>query len=155
MPESLHRGPRFQSATALPTAPGSRVLMPELLGRVLALARRGVEASQAEVAKRTGLPASTVSKLELGVVSAAVHHLDALAEAYRGLAEARGVEVPWEGWQLHRVATAVAEALAEEGIACIWERRDLVAEDDERYLRGRELTVRVRRAWPREWRGRA
>lgn len=156
MPESLHRGPRYVQAAVLPDAPASRVILPELLGRVLYLARRGVDGSQAQVATLALLPPSTVSKLEVGLVSAAVYHLDALAEAYTYIAAQAKVPDPtrWEGWELYHLATLVSDALDQAGYATLWERADLVAEADVRYVRGRDLTALVRRHWPEAYRSR-
>ena len=156
MPETLHRGPRYVQAELLSDAPASRVLMPELLGRVLYLARRGVEGSQAQVAELSLLPPSTVSKLELGLVSAAVHHLDALADAFTWIAAQARVPSPprWEGWELFHVAALLADALHAAGYACLWERADLVPEEHPCYVRGRDLTALVRRHWPESYRNR-
>ena len=156
MPESLHRGPRYVQAELLSDAPASRVLMPELLGRVLYLARRAVDGSQAEIAEISLLPPSTVSKLEQGAVSAAVYHLDALADAVTEIAARAKVPDPprWEGWEFHHVAALVAEALDAAGYATIWERSDLVPEDHPCYVRGRDLTALVRRHWPDIYRSR-
>ena len=156
MPESLHRGPRFVQAAVLPDTAASRVLMPELLGRVLYLARRGVDGSQAQVAEISALPPSTVSKLEIGAVSTAVHHLDALADAFSQIAGRARIAEPvrWGGWELHHVATVIAESLTAAGYACIWERSDLVPESDARYVRGRDLTALTRRHWPDSFRSR-
>ena len=130
--------------------------MPELLGRVFYLARRAVDGSQGEVADRAFLPPSTVSKLEQGAVSAAVYHLDALADAVTEIAARAKVPDPprWEGWELHHVAALIAEALDAAGYATIWERSDLVAEDHPCYVRGRDLTALVRRHWPDRYRSR-
>lgn len=156
MPESLHRGPRYVQAELLSDAPASRVLMPELLGRVFYLARRAVDGSQGEVADRAFLPPSTVSKLEQGAVSAAVYHLDALASALSQIASQAKVPDPvrWVGWEFHHLAALVAEALEAAGYATIWERSDLVPEDHPCYVRGRDLTALVRRHWPESYRGR-
>ena len=156
MPETLHRGPRYLQAELLSDAPVSRVLMPELLGRVLYLARRGVDGSQAEIAEISLLPPSTVSKLEMGAVSAAVYHLDALAGAITEVAAQAKVPDPvhWSGWEFHHVAALIAEALDVAGYACLWERSDLVPEDHPCYVRGRDLTALVRRHWPENYRGR-
>ena len=157
MPETLHRGPRYVQAEELPATPASRVLMPELLGRVLYLARRGVEGSQAQVADLALLPPSTVSKLELGLVSAAVHHLDALADAYTQIAALAKVPSPtrWQGWELFHATALLATALEAAGYTTIWDRADLVAENDPLYVRGRDLSALVRQHWPTPYRGRA
>lgn len=128
--------------------------MPELLGRVCWLVRRGVGATQQQVAKQVHLPAATVSKLELGIVTLAVHHLDALAGAYTALdRELRGEQVPaWKGWELHRIASAIAERLGERGYAVIWLRPDLV-EDEGLYTRGKRLVAVMKECWPDDlWR---
>lgn len=155
MPEKLHRGPRLVVAKPLPTEPGSRILMPELLGRVCWLVRRGIGASQQQVADEVHLPAATVSKLELGVVTMAVHHLDALAVAYTALdRQVRGKEAPaWEGWQLHQIADAMGERLGERGYAVVWQRPDLV-ENEELFTRGKQLVAVMKECWPDEIRRR-
>ncbi|MBN1335046.1 MAG: helix-turn-helix transcriptional regulator [Deltaproteobacteria bacterium] len=74
--------------------------MPELLGRVLWFIRHSLDVSQQEVADFIGMPASTVSKLELGTITVAVHHIEVLAVAYTHF-ERRdaGPGAPgWEGW---------------------------------------------------------
>ena len=156
MPETLHRGPRYVEVELLSDAPASRVLMPELLGRVFYLARRAVDGSQNEVADLSYLPPSTVSKLELGAVSAAVYQLDALSNAITKIASQAKVPDPvrWDGWEFHHVAALLADALDSAGFACIWERSDLVPEDHPCYVRGRDLTALIRRHWPDRYRSR-
>ena len=67
---------------------------------------------------------------------------------------ADGSPTAWEGWELFHVTSLVADALNTADYATIWERADLVAEDDPLYVRGRELTALVRRHWPERYRGR-
>ena len=124
--------------------------MPELLGRVLWYIRHSLVVSQREVADWLHMPASTVSKLELGTITAAVHHLDALAAAFSHFDERdRGADaVEWQGWELHRVATQIAERLGEQGYTVLW--ADTEPEADARlYCRGRRLAALVRDYWPR------
>ena len=155
MPEKLHRGPRFVPATPLPTEPGSRILMPELLGRVCWLIRRGIGATQQQIADEVHLPAATISKLEIGAVSMAVHHLDSLATAYTVLdREVRGEDAPaWSGWQLHQIADAISERLSDRGYAVMWLRPDLV-ENGELFTRGKQLVAVMKECWPDEIRRR-
>ncbi|MFH1465064.1 MAG: helix-turn-helix transcriptional regulator [Pseudomonadota bacterium] len=153
MPDTRHRGPRLVPAQPLTTEPGRRVLMPELLGRVLATIRRSLDVSQKEVADWLYMPASTVSKLELGSIHAAVHHLDALAAAFSFFEERdRGGEAPgWQGWELHRMATRIADALGEQGYTVLWADMEAGAEagaDARLYCRGRRLAALVRDCWP-------
>jgi len=147
--DTRHRGPRLVRAIPLTTEPGRRILMPELLGRVLWYVRHELVVSQREVADWLHMPASTVSKLELGTITAAVHHLDALAAAFSHFEERdRGAAaVEWEGWELHRVATEIAEALGERGYAVLWTNLEDGA-DERLYCRGRKLAALVRDNWP-------
>jgi transcriptional regulator with XRE-family HTH domain len=149
MTDTRHRGPRLVPATPLPTEPGRRILMPELLGRVLWYLRHSLVVSQREVAEWLGMPTSTVSKLELGTITAAVHHLDALAAAFSHFeARDRGEEtVGWEGWQLHRVVTVLAERLDEQGYTVLWADLEDGA-DRGLYCRGRKLGALVQDYWP-------
>ena len=155
MPEKLHRGPRFVPATPLPTEPGSRILMPELLGRICWLIRRGIGATQQQIADEVHLPAATISKLEIGAVSMAVHHLDSLATAYTVLdREVRGDDTPaWTGWQLHQIGDAISERLSARGYAVMWLRPDLV-ENEDLFTRGKQLVAVMKECWPDEIRRR-
>lgn len=156
MPESRHRGPRFVPATPVRFEPGRCALMPDILGRVLWIARSAVQVTQQEVAEHLFLPTSTVSKLELGTITQAVHHLDALAGAYSHFArQLWGDDAEaWEGWELHFVATAVAEALGEQGWAVVWAAPDDFERDErEVFVKGRRLVAQVKACWPREMRG--
>ena len=129
--------------------------MPELLGRVCWLVRRGIGATQQQVADHVHMPAATVSKLELGIVTMAVHHLDALAGAYTALDRAlRGDDVPaWEGWELHRIADGIAACLGDRGYAVFWLRPDLV-DNEALYTRGKHLVAAMKDCWPDEFRRR-
>lgn len=129
--------------------------MQEVLGRVVWTVRRGLGASQQQVADQIDLPPSTVSKLELGNVSMAVHHLDALAGAFTVIdRELRGDRAePWEGWELHRIADAIAGELSEQGYAVIWQRPDLV-EDEALFTRGKPLVALMKECWPDDLRRR-
>lgn len=129
--------------------------MPEVIGRVCWLVRRGIGATQQQVADYVHMPAATISKLELGNVTMAVHHLDALAGAYTVLErELRGEDVAaWEGWELHRIAEAIAAGLDEQGFAVLWLRPDLV-ESDALYLRGKQLVAAMKDCWPHKIRRR-
>lgn len=149
MPRNLHRGPRLVPAKPLPDEPGKRILMQEVLGRVAWIIRRGLNASQQQIADQIGLPPSTVSKLEMGNVSMAVHHLDSLAGAFTFLdEELRGERAEaWEGWELHRIADEIADGLSERGYAVIWLRPDLV-EDEELFTRGKQLVALMKECWP-------
>jgi len=155
MPEKLHRGPRFVPAKPLPSSPGSRILMPELLGRVCWLVRRGIGATQQQIADEVHLPAATISKLEMGIVTIAVHHLDSLALAYTVLdREVRGDDTPaWDGWQLHQIAGVICERLGDRGVAVVWLRPDLI-ENEELYLRDKRLLAAMKECWPDEIRRR-
>jgi transcriptional regulator with XRE-family HTH domain len=139
------------TARPLTTRRGARILMPEIVGRVVWLARRALDVSQQEVAARIGLPPSTVSKLELGNVTMAVHHLDRIAEALTWFErellgdEARG----WEGWELHRTAAQIADRLGDAGYAVVWERPDLAGRP-QLYTRGRKLTALMKAHWPED-----
>jgi transcriptional regulator with XRE-family HTH domain len=123
--------------------------MPELLGKVLWFVRHGLDVSQQDVADWLAMPASTVSKLELGTITAAVHHLDALARAFTHFeAQDRGDAAQgWEGWELHRVTTRLAEALAEKGYVVLWAEMPEGA-DETLYCRGRKIAAVVRDCWP-------
>ena len=123
--------------------------MPELLGKVLWFVRHGLDVSQQDVADWLSMPASTMSKLELGTITAAVHHLDALARAFTHFEEQdRGADSrAWEGWELHRVATRIADVLAEKGYVVLWAELPEGA-DETLYCRGRKLAALVRDCWP-------
>jgi len=129
--------------------------MQEVLGRVVWIVRRGLGASQQQVANQINLPPSTVSKLELGNVSMAVHHLDALAGAFTVIdGELRGERAePWEGWELHRIADAIAGELSDRGYAVIWLRPDLV-EDEALFTLGKPLVALMKECWPDDLRRR-
>lgn len=107
------------------------------------------------VADQVNLPPSTVSKLELGSVSMAVHHLDAFSGAFRFLdRELRGDRAePSEGWELHRIADAIAGELGDRGYVVIWQRQDLV-EDEALFTRGKPLVALMKECWPDDLRRR-
>jgi len=132
-----------------------RVLMPEILGRVAWLIRRGLGVSQQQVADQVSLPPSTVSKLERGDVTMAVHHLDALAWAFTVFdRELRGERAEaWSGWELFQIATLISERLIDRGYVAIWQRTDLV-ENPALYTRGRALAALMTECWPDELRRR-
>jgi len=55
--------------------------MPEIIGFVMRLARKDLRVPQTLVADRLDVPQTTISKLERGVITHSVYHLDLFAEA--------------------------------------------------------------------------
>lgn len=125
--------------------------MAHLVEAVLYLARRDDGLGQVEMGEKLRMPQSAVSKFERGQTTLAVHHLDRIAEA---LGEGQGDDArEWEGWQLYRRATTLADLLATRGYEVWW----IGAEppDGVTILRGRRLAEKLRRLWARaersEW----
>lgn len=125
----------------------SVVLLGRLYGRIIAVARGSMEASQAELAEAMHLPTSTISKLENGLIIVGVHHLDLLAAAFNELGrEILPADPEWEGWQLHKLAEDIATGLTGAGYTVMWASpddqggRELVPE--------KKLGALVRAHWP-------
>ena len=138
--EKNRRGPRPIGGE--PPGPDVRgVLMPEVIGFVLRLARKDLRVSQTVVADRLGVPQTTVSKLERGVITHSVYHLDLFAEAI-----SREAEQGLEGWELMKYAAEVATAIEEdEGLPSYWiSPRQAPAGQ---FVRGRELLALVEAVW--------
>lgn len=155
MPQTRHRGPRLVPATPIRFVPGKCALMSDILGRVLWIARQSLHVSQQEVSGHLYLPASTVSKLELGTITQAVHHLDAFADAYTYFdKQLRGRESPgWEGWELHFVATTVARALTDKGWKVVWAAPDDFDDlEQPPFVTGRKLVATIKSHWPEQMR---
>lgn len=136
------RGPR--PSEGHPVEPGRRgVLMPEIVGFVLRLARNDLRVPQVVVAERMRLPQTTVSKLERGVITHGVYHLDLFAEAIsRDADEGDG----WEGWELMKAATEIAGDIEdEEDLPSYWVSPKQAPPG--RFVRGPELLALVRAFW--------
>jgi transcriptional regulator with XRE-family HTH domain len=138
--KSRRRGPRRHLRTG--AAEGQlRVLMPELLGAVIHAARTRCGLAQAELSARLEVPPPALSKLEKGHTTMSVYHLDRYAEAL-GEGEDQG---SWQGWELYRRASTVADLLADRGYSVWWLAPQRVEEQER--LRGRELAEVVRELW--------
>ncbi len=148
MPEnkSNRRGPRRAveqdaASEAREDVPG--VLMPEIIGVVLRLAREEMGVRQVMVAKRLGVPQSTISKLEHGTITHGVYHLDLFAET---ISLDASPEDGWEGWKLMRKATQIAAAIeAERGLGSYWLSRKQAPEMSA--VSPRELEQLVEERW--------
>lgn len=153
MPRRRAGLPHFPSRQPLPTEPGSRILITEILGRVMASIRAALGASQQEVAALTGAPTSTVSKLERAETAMSAFDLVAFAAAFNEIQRTLGVPVQrrLEGWEFLRVATTIAGSLVDEGYCTLWPGAgtDL---DPQYYVTGRRLDLLVRQHWPEEYR---
>ena len=138
--EKNRRGPRPIGGE--PPGPGVRgVLMPEVIGFVLRLARKDLRVSQTVVADRLGVPQTTVSKLERGVITHSVYHLDLFAEAISRDAE-RGLD----GWQLTKEVTEIATSIEEEeGLPSYWISPRQAPRGQ--FVRGRDLFALVEARW--------
>ena len=123
MPEKRanRRGPRRALVDGDPSeareeVPG--VLMPEIIGVVLRLAREGMGVRQVAVAKEMGVPQSTISKLEHGTITQGVYHLDLFARAISRQAKPKD---RWQAWRLLRRATEIAAAIEDDkGLGFYW-----------------------------------
>lgn len=127
------RGPRRHLRTGREGA-GPPILMPELLGTVLIEARSRAGLRQAHVAEQLRVPQSGISKLERGVTTLSLYHLDRYAET-----------LEWTGWELYRRASTLADLLAEEGKVVWWEVPEEVGGDER--VRRRMLRDLVRDRW--------
>lgn len=151
-PLKRHRGPRFVAVDVL--EPGSCVPLPLLYGRVISLIRTSLDLSQGELGRRVGLPTSSVSKLEQGTITLAVHHLDELAEAFseRGR-QLWGEEAPeWRASELVALVDGVARHLEDEGYRVAWAFPEDLSPVN--LIDPAKLGLLVRRQWPDELRGR-
>ena len=155
MPRSKnrHRGPRLIPVGTLRRPRPKRVLMPQLLGRVVRLAREGVEATQQEVALHLGLPISSVSKLERGDITMSAYHLEAFAAAFTHFEERLDEDGDgWEGWELLKVAAHIADSLDEEQIGVYWAKAKTDEGREELvYISGKHLAGLVHMHWPEEY----
>ena len=134
------RGPRPVGGQA-PGPDARGVLMPELIGFVLRLARKELRVSQTVVAERLEVPQTTISKLERGVITHSVYHLDLFAEAISRDAE-RGLE----GWELMKDAADIASTIEEEeGLSSYWISPKQAPPGQ--FVRGRELLALVEAVW--------
>lgn len=140
--DTNHRGPR--PIGGQPPGPGARgVLMPEVIGFVLRLARKDLRVPQTLIADRLDVPQTTISKLERGAITHSVYHLDLFAEAIsRDVDDDDG----WEGWELLKVATEVASDIEEEeGLPSYWVSPRQAPPGQ--FVRGRELFELVEAIW--------
>ena len=153
----IRRGPRPLPNTPETTEPGRRVLLSELLGQVLRLARQSDAVEQAQIARWLELPTSTVSNLERGTVTATVFHMDAFAAALNNLSSELNAlfteRMPWEGWEFHWIASQIASRLREGGYVLVWAPPPSDTEVH-LYTRERQLATLVRRLWPEDLRSR-
>lgn len=141
--ERSRRGPRL--AEGQPLEPDARgVLMPEIIGFVLRLARKDMGVPQTRVARRMRLPQTTVSKLERGVITHGVYHLDLFAEAISR--DVDDDDDAWEGWELMKAATEIAADIEEEeGLPSYWVSPREAPTGQ--FVRGRELFGLVEASW--------
>lgn len=110
----VRRGPRLLDGVEL-EADVLGVLMPQVIGVTLRMARKAQRVSQVELAHRLRVPQSTVSKLERGTITQGVYHLDLFAEAISN------EDLEWQGWELFRVASRLADLLDHrEGLRAYW-----------------------------------
>jgi len=115
--------------------------MPEIIGFVLRLARKDLRVPQTLVAERLDVPQTTISKLERGVITHSVYHLDLFAEAISRDAE-RGLD----GWQLTKEATEIATSIEEEeGLPSYWISPRQAPRGQ--FVRGRDLFALVEARW--------
>lgn len=147
-----HRGPRYVPVDVL--EPASCVSLPALYGRVISVIRTSLGASQQELGRLVGLPTSSVSKIEQGSITLAVHHLDELADAFTTIGRrlwGEGAPV-WRGWEIQRLVDEVALGLEEEGLQVGWAfPEDL---DPGFFVDPVKLGLLLRRRWPEALRGR-
>lgn len=119
------------------------ILMPELIGAVLALHRRRAELRQVDLAEDLDWPQSLVSKLERGDVNLSVDQLDAYVEAIAD--ELEGEEEELRPSRVLRQVDRAADALMEQGFDLVWSTGPAF-ERPEALLRGAELVELVREA---------
>ncbi len=136
------RGPR--PIGGQPPGPGVRgVLMPEVIGFVLRLARKDLRVPQTLVADRLDVPQTTISKLERGVITHSVYHLDLFAEAISRNAHDEDV---WEGWELMKAATEIASDIeTQHDLPSYWVSPRQAPPGQ--FVRGRELFAVVEAIW--------
>jgi len=136
--------------------PGRCVGMPEVYGRVLALARESLGVSQSALGKQMKMPASTISRLEQGATVLPVYYLDHVAIELTGFAKARwGEEAQgWEGHELHSVAARVGHAIAKMGFTVIWGSPKDLDPSADLFVEDAVLIDLVKKAWPEDERWR-
>ncbi|MFH1466501.1 MAG: helix-turn-helix transcriptional regulator [Pseudomonadota bacterium] len=127
------------------------VLMPEIIGSVLAMHRRRAGLRQDQLAYAADLPQSFVSKIERGDVNLSVELLDLLAQHLSTALEEGGERELWP-WHVLLQANEVAQALMDLGYTAVWCPGPLW---DQPAIRGRELRDLVPEDLPRDWRVRA
>ena len=130
--------------------PGRCVGMPQVYGRVLALARESLGIPQGALGKPLEMPASTISRIEQGATLLSVYYLDHVAIELTAFARARwGEEAEgWTGLALHSVGDRVGHSIADMGFTVIWgSPRDLEPSAD-LFVDDAVLVDLVKRAWP-------
>lgn len=145
MPRKRDRQDRFfRRRTRRPEA--HVILVPELIGTVLALHRRRARMRQVDLADDLDWPQSLVSKLERGDINLSVDQLDAITEAIAvELSGDEGDASQLRPWEVLRQVDRIAEELMDEGYDLVWSPGPSY-ERPEELLRGRVLVERVREA---------
>ncbi len=147
------RGPQFVPARDTTFPAESVVLLGRLYGRIIAVARTSLDASQAELAEAMHMPTSTISKLENGLIVVGVHHLDLLASALNQIgAGVLAVPPNWEGWRLHKLAEDIATELGKAEMTVMWASPDDAGGGE--LVPEKKLGALVRAHWPEEERKR-
>lgn len=147
------RGPQFVPAKDAKFEAESVVLLGRLYGRIIAVARGSLDASQADLAEAMHLPTSTISKLENGLIIVGVHHLDLLASAFNELGrEVLPADPNWEGWELHKLAADISDALGTAGLTVMWASPDDAGGNE--LVPEKKLGALVRAHWPEKERKR-
>ena len=132
MPPERRRGPR-NTLHPDDVDPDRLVLFAVIYGRVLSVFRQDLGVSQQQAARYMGAPASTLSKIEVGHIVIAVHHLHAYADMLNHFSEQvlgrRAIHRT--AWQLVRTVEAVARVLEErEDYVVVWGMPEELSDED-------------------------
>ncbi|MCB9765237.1 MAG: helix-turn-helix transcriptional regulator [Alphaproteobacteria bacterium] len=148
MPRKIDRPPRFVPARPVSFGEGRLVLMPELIGTVLAHFRRRLRVKQTELAERLLWPQSMLSKLERGEINPTVEQLDTVVAALDAIdRELYDDELGLVTSDVMNMVEDLVEGMSKDGYAFVWSTGRLWPKP-EQLLRGRGLARQVIRRWP-------
>ena len=121
-PDGQQRGPWEFRDRAEPVGIAGRVMMPQVLGGVIRLARLSSGASLRGMAQLLEVTPPVLNHVETGKMAVTAFQLEVLAYVLTRLEAERFGEagVRWQGWELLRIATEIADALEVAGYWVQW-----------------------------------
>ena len=152
-PQGQQRGPWEFREREEPASVAGRVLMPQILGGVIRMARVSAGVSLRAMAHRLRVTPPVISSLETGAMSATAFHLEMVAFALNLFEQERfgAAAVTWESWELLQVSTQIADRLEAAGYWVYWGTPP-AGEDTTRFVGYEALLPLLREYCPPEFR---